>query len=189
MINRRLLKYGLVGLLGAVAIAGGLNAVAPNHTSAQETSDGLTIFGGVESDYRLSYSIDRNEPYSRDARYYLEVRADKLPRAVTEIEISYPEKFTDLRGRFNENTIELRTGSYRGQESIPIDSAVWNQEAGVIEVYPAEPIPAETSFVIVLSNVNNPRRYGIHYFNLKLMYQGDVLRQYVGTWPLEVASE
>jgi len=40
----------------------------------------------------------------------------------------------------------------------------------------------------VFSNVRNPNRYGYHYFNLRMMYQGDVIEQYVGTWPLELGT-
>lgn len=189
-ISSRVSRYVAAGLMPlGLAIAAGTNAILPTQLLAQETTGGITILGGIEPEYRLAYSIDRNEPYSEDARYYLRVPGNKLPREVVELEITYPAKFEEMQGEINPNQIEVRTGTYRGDAALPIEDIVWDQANQRIEIFPVEPIPANTSLVIVLSDVHNPRRYGIHYFNLKLMYQGDVLRQYVGTWPLEVAAE
>ncbi|NJK36183.1 MAG: DUF2808 domain-containing protein [Oscillatoriales cyanobacterium SM2_2_1] len=172
--------------MAAAAVAAGLGTVLPQPTLAQS---GLTIFGGVDAEYRLGYTIDFNFPYSNNARYYLEINRNKLPRDVISLEIDYPSEFVELRGRFDPNAIELRKGDWRGGEVIPIKAADWIQDEDRIEIIPAEPIPANTNFVVVLSNVQNPRRYGYHYFNLRMMYQGDVVDQYVGTWPLEVAAD
>lgn len=180
-------RYAAMGLLTLVlAIAVGLTPIASERLLAQETTSGITIFGGLSPENRLAYTIDRNRPYSNDARYYLRVNSKKLPREVLEIEVDYPETF---EGRFDPESIELRQGRYRGDSKIDIDEAVWNPETRQIEIYPSAPIPANTNLVIVLSNVRNPRNYGIHYFNLKMMYQGGVVREYAGTWPLEVSAE
>jgi hypothetical protein len=179
------LKYVTLGL-ATIAAAVGLSTALPQPTQAQS---GLTIFGGVEADFRLPYFIDFNYPFSTNARYYLNILRDKLPRDVISLEIEYPETFTDIGGRFDPNAIELRSGNWRGGEVIPTKAVDWIEEEGRIEIIPAEPIPANTELVVVFSNVRNPRRYGYHYFNLRMMYQGDVIDQYAGTWPMEVAAE
>jgi hypothetical protein len=189
-LSKQVSKRALAGCLATgLAIATGISALAPTPTSAQETTGGITIFGGVDPDYRLGYSIDFNQPYSNRARYYLRVTGDKLPRDVTELTITYPSAFNEMQGKLNCGEIKLRKGRYRGDEDLPLDDVVCDDEAKTVQIFPEEPIPANTSLVIVFDRVNNPRRYGIHYFNLKLMYQGDVLPQYVGTWTLEVAAE
>lgn len=178
-------KFAILGLVAA-AVAAGLGTALPQPTLAQS---GLTIFGGVDADYRLGYMIDFNFPYSNNARYYLAINRNKLPRDVISLEIDYPTEFSDLRGRFDPSAIELRKGDWRGGEVIPVKAVDWIQDEARIEIIPEEPIPANTNLVVVLSNVQNPRRYGYHYFNLRMMYQGDVVDQYVGTWPLEVAAD
>lgn len=178
------IKYAAIGL-AAATIATGLGTALPQPTLAQ---GGLTIFGGVDPEYRLNYFIDYNAPLSRNARYYLNVNRTKLPREVIGLEIDFPEAFTEMRGRIDPNAIELRRGTWRGSDSIPVRAVDVISEEGRIEIIPEEPIPANTNLVVVLSNVQNPRRYGYHYFNLRMMYQGDVMNQYVGTWPLEVAA-
>lgn len=183
MRMKSFLRRGVLGLLAAsgLAIAGG--------TAIAQTTDGLTIFGGVDSEYRLSYFIDNNERRSNDARYYLRVAGRKLlQRDILEIQVSYPEKFEENGGYFTEAEIELRDGDGRGGENIAIDEIVMNADANVIEIYPSEPIPANSSFVIVASDVRNPNRYGNHFFNLDVLYQGGVIREYVGTWPLEASA-
>lgn len=188
MVSKRIWQaVGCAILASGLAVIGGLRYSKP--LQARETTPGITIFGGIDSEYRLGYSIDFNEPYSHRARYYLRVTGNRLPREVTEIEITYPEEFATNLGRIEPNTIEVRKGRYRGQDPIELDNVILDEDTQTIEIYPTEAIPADTDFVVVLSRVHNPRRYGIHYFNLKMMYQGDVLRQYIGTWPLEVAAE
>lgn len=182
-LKSRWLTIALAALGMSAAVAA---APLSNQLMAQETTSGITIFGGLEPENRLAYSIDRNQPLSHNARYYLRVGSSKTPREVIEMEITYPETF---QGEIDPGAIELRQGRYRGDAIIPTDEIVWDAENRRIEIYPSEPIPAETNLVVVLSDVQNPRRYGMHYFNLKLMYQGDVIRQYVGTWPLEVSAE
>ena len=180
-------RYAVMGLLTlGLVILVGLAPIASNSLLAQETTSGITIFGGLSPENRLAYSIDRNRPYSSNARYYLRVGATKLRREVLELQIDYPETF---EGKFDPASIELRRGRYRGDSKIEISEATLNTETRQIEIYPSEPIPVDTHLVVVLSNVRNPRNFGVHYFNLKMMYQGGVVREYVGTWPLEVSAE
>ena len=179
------LKLAALGLT-ALAAAVGLSTVLPLPTQAQS---GLTIFGGVEAEYRLPYSIDFNTPHSTNARFYLNVQRTKLPRDVISLEIDYPDSFTEIGGRFNPDAIELRTGTWRGGDVIPVRAIDWLEDENRIEIIPEEPIPANTNLVVVMSEIRNPRRYGYHYFNLRMMYQGDVVNRYVGTWPMEIASD
>ncbi|MEO0986624.1 MAG: DUF2808 domain-containing protein [Cyanobacteria bacterium J06639_14] len=173
--------------LGLLAIAG---LAAVGNAAIAQTTDGFTIFGGVDSEYRLSYYIDNNERRSPDARYYLRVAGRKLiSRDVLEIQISYPEKFEENGGHFTNANIELRDGTGRGGEAIPVDEIVINPDENLIEIYPEEPIPANSSFVIAVFDVRNPNRYGNHYFVLDVLYQGGLLREFAGIWPIEASAE
>lgn len=180
-------RYAAVSLLTlGLAIAAGFSPLVSSQLMAQETTTGITIFGGLEPENRLAYSIDRNRPFSPNARYYLRVGSNKLPREVLELEITYPENY---EGELNGDSIELRRGRYRGDSVIATDEIIWDRENRRIEIYPSEPIPEGTNLVVVMSNIRNPRNYGVHYFNLRMMYQGSVMRQYAGTWALEVSAE
>lgn len=180
---KRWFQQGLVGLVAAsgLTIAGS--------TAIAQTTEGLTIFGGIDSEYRLGYYIDNNERRSNDARYYLRVSGRKIPREVLELQITYPEEFEEMGGYFTSASVELRDGNGRGGETIPIDEIIINTEENIIEIYPETPIPPNSSFVVVLSDVRNPNRYGNYFFTLDVLYQGGVLREFVGIWPLEVAAE
>ncbi len=182
---RRFTKFAALGLATAL-IAGGVGFVMPPTSVAQT---GFTIFGGVDPEYRLRYLIDFNHVRSNDARYYLRVSDDKVVRDIISLEIDYPPEFIELSGSFDVDEIELREGTGRGGDVIPSRSISWFEEEARIEIIPEAPIPEGTDFVIAMKGVNNPRRYGYHYFNLRVMYQGDVINQYVGTWPLEVAVD
>lgn len=182
---KQFLKFAALGL-ATVAAAIGLSTTLPQPSVAQS---GLTIFGGVDSEYRLPYYIDFNIPHSTNTRYYLNVQRTKLPREVISLEIDYPETFTEIGGRIKADQIELRSGDWRGGDTIPLKVVDLIEDENRIELIPEEPIPANTGLVVVFSDVRNPRRYGYHYFNLRMMYQGDVINQYVGTWPMEIASE
>jgi hypothetical protein len=183
--TQRFSKFAALGLATAL-MAGGVGALVPPTSVAQS---GFTIFGGVDPEYRLSYLIDFNYAHSNDARYYLRVSDNKVVRDIISLEIEYPPEFVELSGSFDVDKIELREGSGRGDDVIPTRSIDWIEAESIIEIIPESPIPEDTDFVIAMRGVNNPRRYGYHYFNLRAMYQGDVINQYVGTWPLEVAVD
>lgn len=182
---KQFLKLAALGLAAAVSAIGFSTAL----TLPTQAQSGLTIFGGVDSDYRLPYFIDFNVPHSTNTRYYLNVQRTKLPRDVISLEIDYPETFNEIGGRIRADQIELRTGDWRGGDRIPLKVVDLIENENRIELIPEEPIPANTGLVVVFSNVRNPRRYGYHYFNLRMMFQGDVINQYVGTWPMEIAAD
>lgn len=183
MTITRWVKHSFLGLLAASGLA-----IAGN-TAIAQTTDGLTIFGGVDAQYRLGYYIDRNRRRSNDARYYLRVAGRKVPREVLELQITYPEEFEEDGGNFDDTRIELRDGEGRGGETIEVDEIIVDTEANIVEIYPSEPIEANSNFVIVMHDVRNPNRYGNHFFLLDALYQGGPLREFVGVWPLEVAAE
>lgn len=174
-------------LLGTLAVSG--LAIAGATAIAQETTEGLTIFGGVDAELRLGYSIDNNERRSNDARYYLRVAGRKVNRDVLELEINYPDEFEEQGGYFRSARIELREGTGRGGATIPVDEIIISEEGNFFEIYPSEPIPANSNFVVVLHDVRNPNRYGNYFFTLDALYQGGPIRELVGIWPLEVAAE
>jgi len=173
-------------LMGVFAVSG--LAIAGS-TAIAQTTDGLTIFGGVEAQYRLGYYIDNNERRSTDARYYLRVAGRKIPKDVLELQITYPEEFEEEGGHFDNARVELRDGTGRGGATIPVDEIIVDTEANILEIYPVEAITANSNFVVVLHDVRNPNRYGNHFFLLDALYQGGPLREFVGVWPLEVAAE
>lgn len=173
-------------LMGVFAVSG--LAIAGS-TAIAQTTDGLTIFGGVEAQYRLGYYIDNNERRSNDARYYLRVAGRKVPKDVLELQITYPEEFEEEGGYFDNARVELRDGTGRGGATIPVDEVIVDTEANILEIYPVEPITANSNFVVVLHDVRNPNRYGNHFFLLDVLYQGGPLREFVGVWPLEIAAE
>ena len=185
--SKRNLLSGL--FFAGLAAAGLISSALPPNGLAQTTPSGITIFGGVDPDYRLAYTIQYNTRRSTRARYYLRVPANKLRNDVVELEIAYPERFTELRGEVDIDNIEVRKGRGKGDDAIPLDDIVLDTERSKIVIYPQEPIPSDTSLVIVLSQVRNPNRVSIHYFNLKVLFQGDVLRSFVGIWPVEAGSE
>ncbi|MEL6856000.1 MAG: DUF2808 domain-containing protein [Cyanobacteria bacterium J06607_13] len=174
--------------LSGAAIATTLWALPIRPTLAQ-TNQGLTLFGGVDSEYRLPYTLRNNEPRSTRAHYFLRVPGSRMDRAASALRITYPEAFTNRRGAFDTDQIQVRRGRGTGGREIPVDEVVWVPEAGQLEIYMAEDIPADTSFVITMSDVRNPDRFGMHRFNLQAESRGDVLPRYLGTWELLVAED
>jgi Protein of unknown function (DUF2808) len=180
-MTRSIKSMGLA--LGATLTVLGL-AVVP---SLAQTTGGFNILGGVDAEYRLSSLIQNNERRDPRARYLLEVRSDKVTQAASQLRITYPDTFTEYRGRFNLDTIEVRRGLNDRGTAVPIDEVVWTQESNTLDIYLQEDIPADTSFTIVLNNVRNPNRSLMQRFNLEAFYRGDVLPTYIGTWELLVA--
>lgn len=168
-------------LLSALAIAGCL-AIGSSVSSPAQAQEGLTIFSGVERENQLSYSMDYfGEPGVRD-RYRLRIGRDKMAVAVSEFFISYPDTY---RGRFDPDAVRLEVNG----DAVELDEVFWDEENRVIEIYPSEPVPANTRIEIVLSNVRNPNRVGTHYFNALVVSPGDIpLRQYLGTWILSIGT-
>ncbi|MGF1457825.1 MAG: DUF2808 domain-containing protein [Leptolyngbyaceae cyanobacterium] len=184
MSLKKWLHRGLMGAFAASSLA-----IASSSAIAQSTTGGFTIFGGVDSEYRLGYFIDNNERRSPDARYYLQVAGRKVNEEILELQITYPEEFEDQGGYFTKARVELREGSGRGGATIPVDEVVYDEETNTFEIYPIDPIEPNSSFVVVFHEVRNPNRYNNFYFYLDALYQGGPLRELVGIWPLEVSAE
>ena len=174
--------------LSGVAIATTLS-VLPAQPSAAQTNPGITLWGGVDSEYRLPYTLRNNRPRSTRAQYYLRVPGTRIESAVSKLNIIYPEAFTERNGSFDTDQIRVRRGRGSGDREIPVDEVVWVPEASRLEIYMSEDIPADTSFVIDMSDVRNPDRFGMHRFSLQVEARGDVLPRYLGTWELLVAEE
>jgi hypothetical protein len=143
---------------------------------------GFTIFSGVSRENQLGYRLDYyGKPGARD-RYHLRIPAKKMTLAVEQFSITYPESY---RGTFNSKEIAVKVNG----DEVPIDEAKWDQDNRVIDIYPKDPVPANTRVEIVLSGVNNPDRVGTHYFNALVRSPGDVpMTRYVGTWILSISN-
>lgn len=174
--------------LSGAAIATTITAL-PTQPSIAQTNQGLTIFGGVDSEYRLPYTLRNNRPRDTRAAYFLRVPGSRIDAAVSSLRITYPDTFTRRNGEFDPDQIKVHRGrSSRGRE-IPVEEVVWNAESGQIDIYMAEDIPADTSFVVAMTGIRNPDRFGMQRFNLQTESRGDVLPRYVGTWELLVAED
>ena len=189
MSAKRSLSRVLSGLfLSGAAIA--TTAIAlPTAPSIAQTNQGVTLFGGVDSEYRLPYTLRNNQPRSSRAAYYLRVPGTRMDRAASSLRITYPEAFTNRSGSFDTNQIQVRRGRGTGGREIAVQEVVWNEEAGQIDIYLDEIIPADTSFVVAMTGIRNPNRFGMHRFNLQAETAGDVLPRYLGTWELLVAED
>ncbi|MBF2046424.1 MAG: DUF2808 domain-containing protein [Leptolyngbya sp. IPPAS B-1204] len=172
-------KYTL-RLLSALAISGCL-VTSLASIGLTQGLPGFTIFSGVERENQLSWRMDFDgEPGVRD-RYRLRIPAKKMELAVEQFSITYPDTY---RGRFDPNAVEVRANG----DEIPLDEVTWDPENRVIEIYPQSPVPADTRVEIVLSNVRNPNRIGMHYFNALVRSPGDLpMMRYVGTWILSIS--
>lgn len=189
MSAKRSLSRLLSGLfLSGAAITTAVVAL-PTEPSIAQTNQGVTLFGGVDSEYRLPYTLRNNQPRSTRAAYFLRVPGTRMDRAASSLRITYPEAFTKRRGSFNTNRIEVRRGSGTGGREIPVREVSWNEESGQIDIYLDEVIPADTSFVVAMTGIRNPNRFGMHRFNLQAETTGDVLPRYLGTWELLVAED
>lgn len=169
-------------IVSALAIASCVLVSLPTLSLAQGLP-GLTVFGGPGRENELRYRLDYNGVRARRDRYRLRVPASKLERAVSEFRITYPENFTRHGGKFDPDEIEVRVDG----DSLPLDEVVWDQEGSQIEIYLTDPIPARTNVEIVFSDVQNPRRVGMHFFNASIGSPGDIpLMQYIGTWVIGI---
>lgn len=144
---------------------------------------GLTIFSGVDRADQLAYRLDFfGRPGGRD-RYRLRIPNSKMQVAASEFFVDYPDTFD---GKFNPDKVNLKVNG----DEVSLDDVVWDQDNRVIEIYPTEPVPANTRVEIVLSDVQNPRNVGMHYFNASIISPGDVpLRRYLGTWIISIGDD
>jgi hypothetical protein len=174
--------------LSGVAIATTLAAM-PIEPSIAQTNQGITLFGGVDSEYRLPFTLRNNQPRSRRASYFLRVPGSRMETAASTLKITYPEAFTARNGAFNTDQITVRYGRGTGGSEIPVQEVTWDAESSQINIFLAEDIPADTSFVVAMTGIRNPDRFGMQRFNLQTEGRGDVLPRYVGTWELLVAED
>lgn len=189
MSAKRSISRLLSGLFLSGAAIATTVTLLPTQPGFAQTNQGLTIFGGVDSEFRLPYTLRNNSPRNTRAAYFLRVPGTRVEAAVSSLRITYPEEFTNRNGSFNPDNIQvLRGKSSKGRE-IPIDEVVWSAENGQIDIYMSEDIPAETSFVIAMKGIRNPDRFGMQRFNLQTESRGNVRARYIGTWELLVAEE
>jgi hypothetical protein len=73
-------------------------------------------------------------------------------------------------------------------KSVKLEEAKWNKDNNLIEIFPADPVPANSKVEIWLNNVKNPSTGGMFYFNCQIVSPGDVpLLRYLGTWVIEIS--
>ncbi len=173
--------------VSAVAIAGSIVAGAAIPVIAQGLP-GLTIFSGVDREYQLSYRLDFEGVPTRFDRYRLRIPDDKMELAVTQFAITYPDTY---EGTFDADEIEIRIPDPEDNDdeiSVALDEVIWDEENRIIEIYPVEPVPANTDVEIVMHDVRNPRRPGMHYFNCLVQSPGNTttLLRYIGTWIISI---
>ncbi len=169
-----------VRLLSVLAISGCLTvSLAP--IALAQGLPGLTIFSGVERENQLGWRMDFDGVPGRRDRYRLRIPAKKMEFAVEQFSITYPDTY---RGEFDPKAVAVKVNG----DEVALDEVTWDQENRVIEIYPQEPVPADTRVEIVLSDVQNPSRIGTHYFNAMVRSPGDLpMMRYVGTWILTIS--
>ncbi|EKQ69444.1 Protein of unknown function (DUF2808) [Leptolyngbyaceae cyanobacterium JSC-12] len=167
--------------LTGLAIASCFMGAIPVVSYAQSGLPGLTIFGGVRGDDNLNYRLDFGGRANGWDRYRLRIPAKKMKLAVAQFAISYPDYF---KGTFDPKSIDLQVQG----KSVRIREANWNQENNLIEIFPEEPVPANSKVEIWLENVKNPSTGGMFYFNLQVQSPGDLpLYRYLGTWVIQIS--
>ncbi|MEB3338632.1 MAG: DUF2808 domain-containing protein [Leptolyngbyaceae bacterium] len=166
--------------LSAIGLTGCLLTALPTIGLSQSTP-GFTLFGGTRSENQLGYYLDFGGRSNGWDRYRLRIPAKKMRLAVAQFSISYPDYYD---GQFDTKDIEVVVKG----KSVPLQEVKWNAENHVIEIYPQEPVPANSSVELVFSNVKNPGFGGMFYFNCNILTPGDVpLLRYVGTWILSIS--
>ncbi|NJR39438.1 MAG: DUF2808 domain-containing protein [Leptolyngbyaceae cyanobacterium CSU_1_4] len=175
-------KSSLICLFSSLAVFGCLTTSLPIATLAQGLP-GLTLFSGVDRENQLGYRLDFGGETSRPDRYRLRIPQRKMTLAASEFIVAYPPTYT---GKFDPDEVEVKVDG----EKIELESVNWDQENRVIEIYPQEDVAADTRVEIILSDVQNPRRIGTHYFNALVRSPGDVpLNRYLGTWILSIGND
>lgn len=165
--------------LSAIAITASLITGLPTLTTAQGLP-GLTLFGGPQRENQLNYRLDYGDAGTWD-RYRLRIPAKKVQTAIAQFAIDYPEHY---EGKFDKDEIEVKVDG----KSVPLSEVIWDKDNRLIEIYPQDPIPAGNKIELVFSNVLNPSRRGMYYFNCRIISPGDVpLLRYLGTWVLTIS--
>ena len=199
MTPKKIMQWGLAGLMLSSAAVTSLSL--PTLAQGSYNTDGMTIFGGVDSDYRLSYNLLNNTRRNTRAHYELEVGGDKIQAAASTLIVTIPESFSRYRGRINLDEISVRYGRIDSEGSpIAVDEVRWDDrvfsgandlsdDLDKIEIFLAEDIPADRSFTIEFGKVRNPNRSLMLRTNLQVVERGQELANYIGTWEMLVAYE
>ncbi|MFN4195798.1 MAG: DUF2808 domain-containing protein [Thermosynechococcus sp.] len=172
-----------------------LGLVSPALVRAQ-ANQGFTFTWGEGSSGRrqLSYHLDYGTPGFMGDRYWLRLGQQKV--AINRINITYPDYYN---GVIDPKGIEVRVGGSRGNSffqfrrelgrKINLAEVTVDRDNRVIDIVPAEVIPAGEPVQIILNNVRNPNHGGMFYFNARIGSPGDIpLMRYVGTWILSIAN-
>ncbi|MBM0741928.1 DUF2808 domain-containing protein [Phormidium sp. CLA17] len=164
-----------------LAIAGCFVGAVPLVSVAQNGLPGFTLFGGAKGDDNLNYRLDFGGKAGGWDRYRLRLPAKKMTLAVAQFAISYPDYY---QGIFDPKSVELQVQG----KAVKLKEVVWNKENNLIEIFPEDPVPANTKVEIWLENVKNPTSGGMFYFNCQIMSPGDLpLLRYLGTWVIQIS--
>lgn len=200
MALKQLIRLGLVGLAMSTAAVVGLSGPTLAQRDVYD-SDGLNIIGGVESEYRLSYSLANNTRRNKRANYLMEVKGDNVDVAVSKLIVTVPEAFSRYSGRIDLDRIKVHYGRLDSLgDEVVIDEVIWDdrvfngaqdltEELDKIEIFLDEDIPASTSFTIEFAKVRNPNRALMQRLNLQVLPRGEELPTYVGTWEMLIAYQ
>jgi Protein of unknown function (DUF2808) len=182
-------------LMPALMAAGVLLAGVgvPAISLAQNNSGFTFTWGeGPKGKEQLRYTLDYGTPGMMGDRYRFRMGVQNL--AINRINITYPDYYD---GTFDPKAIEIRVGAPQRAgflnlrreygRAIPLTQVNYDPKSRVIDLVPAEVIPAGEQVEIVLSNVRNPPVGGMYYFNARVESPGDVpLMRYVGTWIVSI---
>jgi hypothetical protein len=176
MFLKKSVRKVLSGFAIAACVVGGLPLVS----QAQSGLPGLTLFGGPGRETNLNYRLDFGGRANGWDRYRLRIPANKMKLAVAQFAISYPDYY---KGTFDEKNIELQVQG----KKVPLREVNWNKDNNLIEIFPEEPVPANSKVEIWLENVRNPSSGGMFYFNVQVQSPGDLpLYRYIGTWVIQI---
>jgi hypothetical protein len=161
----------------ASAIVTGLPLLLPMVASAQS---GVTIFSGVDRKQELGYRLDFDGDRGGWDRYRLRVSKDKMKLSVAQFIITYPDYY---KGAFDTKAVEIAVNG----KPWKLQEANWDKDRQRLEVYPLEPIPANSQVELIFSNVRNPDNPGTFYFNCLIQAPGDVpIMRELGTWIISI---
>jgi hypothetical protein len=161
----------------AVALPVALGVTGMPLATPSANAQGLTIFSGVERGQELGYSTDFGANAGQTDRYYLNLKKEKMKLAAAKFVIVFPDGYD---GKIDPKKVEITVN----KKNVAVSEVNWDPEAGRLEIYPEQPIPAKTNVSLVLSNVINPGS-GMHYLNCLVQAPGDVpILRDLGTWIL-----
>ena len=183
-------KFSFKRVLPVLLCSGALVGIAPTLVEAQSNPGFSFIWGGGDSkpQRQLGYNLQYGTPGHLNDTWAL--RLNDKERAISSIRITFPDYFN---GKFRENKILLRETpksrifSFKKGKKIEVSSVSYDADSGIVEIIPAEPIPAGKKIEAVFKNVRNPRSGGMYFINCAVLSPGDVpLPRQLGTWVLSI---